>query len=115
VSELYFDNFKKLKEPTVKKISSKKIYIYDFFPAQLHKDDFPIKLWKRIFNKIDELNLVTIKKGKKNLGAIKDKTIYLRQASKAATNRLRMSAQEVLAHEVTHGVIDYGIDCVEYF
>ena len=32
-----------------------KQYRYDFFPARLHKDDFPLKLWKRLYNKaIDE-------------------------------------------------------------
>ena len=34
---------------------SKKVYQYDFFPAQLHKDSFPLKLWKRLFAKaVDE-------------------------------------------------------------
>ena len=26
--------------------------LYDFFPARLHKQDFPLKLWKRLYNKV---------------------------------------------------------------
>jgi len=52
VSELYFDHYKKQKEPTVKETSSKQAYLYDFFPAQLHKEDFPLKLWKRLYNRV---------------------------------------------------------------
>ena len=26
-------------------------YVYDFFPARLSKDSFPLKLWKRLYNK----------------------------------------------------------------
>lgn len=26
-------------------------YIYDFFPARLHPNDFPLKTWKRLYNK----------------------------------------------------------------
>ena len=31
---------------------SKDVYKYDFFPAQLHSSDFPLKVWKRLFNKV---------------------------------------------------------------
>jgi len=52
VCELYFDKQKK-EEPTSSKAEvPKKSYRYDFFPAQLHKEDFPLKLWKRISNKV---------------------------------------------------------------
>jgi len=52
VCELYFDKQKK-EEPTSSKTElPKKSYRYDFFPAQLHKEDFPLKLWKRISNKV---------------------------------------------------------------
>lgn len=30
----------------------KQEYLYDFFPARLEKDSFPLKLWKRLFNKV---------------------------------------------------------------
>jgi GntR family transcriptional regulator/MocR family aminotransferase len=32
-------------------IHAEKDYKYDFFPAQLKKEDFPLKTWKRCFNK----------------------------------------------------------------
>ena len=52
VCELYFDKFKK-ETSTPKYVNRpQKHYLYDFFPAQLHKDDFPLKLWKRISNKV---------------------------------------------------------------
>jgi GntR family transcriptional regulator/MocR family aminotransferase len=52
VCELYFDKQEK-KEPTSSKTDiPKKSYRYDFFPARLHKEDFPLKLWKRIANKV---------------------------------------------------------------
>ena len=32
--------------------TSQKKYKYDFFPAELKKEDFPLKVWKRCFNKV---------------------------------------------------------------
>ena len=32
--------------------STQKTYKYDFFPARLPKDSFPLKLWKRIYTKV---------------------------------------------------------------
>jgi GntR family transcriptional regulator/MocR family aminotransferase len=52
VCELYFDKFKKETNTPKYANSPQKHYLYDFFPAQLHKDDFPLKLWKRISNKV---------------------------------------------------------------
>ncbi len=38
--------------------SDKKIdCLYDFFPARLSKDSFPLKLWKRLFTKYIDENL----------------------------------------------------------
>ena len=31
---------------------SQELYKYDFFPAQLNSSDFPLKIWKRLFNKV---------------------------------------------------------------
>ena len=54
VSELYFDSFKELDRTRLKPSTPKDTtpYRYDFFPAQLHKDDFPLKIWKRLFAKV---------------------------------------------------------------
>ncbi len=53
VSELYFDSFKELEKTRLKPSTPKntKPYRYDFFPAQLHTEDFPLKIWKRLFAK----------------------------------------------------------------
>ena len=52
VSELFFDSF--YNDTTISHAinAAPKAYKYDFFPAQLHKEDFPLKTWKRLFNKI---------------------------------------------------------------
>lgn len=52
VYELYLDNFKKDEVSSIKTDMPQKSYIHDFFPAKLHKEDFPLKLWKRIANKV---------------------------------------------------------------
>ena len=52
VCELYFDSFKKDVSAPEQKQSRQTSYFYDFFPARLHKEDFPLKLWKRISNKV---------------------------------------------------------------
>ena len=55
VSELFFDSYKKDQASTRKSTPTAKTCLYDFFPAQLHKEDFPLKLWKRLYSKtIDE-------------------------------------------------------------
>lgn len=43
-----FDTKKTIQKPEGK---NKKEYLYDFFPARLPKDSFPIKLWKRLSTK----------------------------------------------------------------
>jgi len=54
VSDFYFDLFDDKRELDEVKNSSIE-YRYDFFPAQLSKDSFPLKLWKRLFTKaVDE-------------------------------------------------------------
>lgn len=54
VIDTYFDEFKTdTQEEAV--FSKTKEYKYDFFPARLSKDSFPLKLWKRLFTKaVDE-------------------------------------------------------------
>ncbi len=53
VSELYFDTFKSdVPMPSTKKSQT---YRYDFFPAELCAEDFPLKTWKRLTTKaLDE-------------------------------------------------------------
>jgi GntR family transcriptional regulator / MocR family aminotransferase len=51
VIDTYFDDFK-TKDRDDLTFAPKEIeYKYDFFPARLSKDTFPLKLWKRLFTK----------------------------------------------------------------
>ena len=52
VCELYFDTFKTHQIPKPKIHNAGTAYRYDFFPARLHADDFPLKLWKRLYTKV---------------------------------------------------------------
>ncbi len=52
VSELFFDSFHTENPNKNGDNPSSKTYKYDFFPARLHKEDFPLKTWKRLFNKV---------------------------------------------------------------
>ena len=55
VIDTYFDNFNTHNSITKNKETKNINYKYNFFPARLSKDTFPLKLWKRLFSKaIDE-------------------------------------------------------------
>ena len=55
VIDTYFDKFKNDGEVSPTLTPQSVTYKYDFFPARLSKDSFPLKLWKRLFTKaIDE-------------------------------------------------------------
>lgn len=77
VSELYFDTFTKEDIPTIEITS--KTYTYDFFPAQLTSDTFPLKLWKRLYTKSinDTLDLGAYHDGQGELGLRKEIAKYL--------------------------------------
>jgi GntR family transcriptional regulator/MocR family aminotransferase len=51
VIDTYFDKFSTKVESTKISKDANIEYTYDFFPARLSKDSFPLKLWKRLFNK----------------------------------------------------------------
>ena len=54
VIDTYFDEFKSERQDELVSPETK-VYKYDFFPARLSKDSFPLKLWKRLFSKaVDE-------------------------------------------------------------
>ena len=50
VSELYFDLFTSDNTPPAP-ASEPQTYKYDFFPAELCAEDFPLKIWKRLATK----------------------------------------------------------------
>jgi GntR family transcriptional regulator/MocR family aminotransferase len=56
VSENLYKNIQTLHNNDAS-IKIEKNYKYDFFPAQLKKEDFPLKTWKRCFNKAVDSSL----------------------------------------------------------
>jgi len=51
VSDMYYKDFGNNDQRNREKTEEKTTYKYDFFPAQLTNDSFPLKLFKRLFNK----------------------------------------------------------------
>ena len=55
VTDTNYENFKINTALTIQKEQKKEHFLYDFHPARLEKESFPLKIWKRVFNKaIDE-------------------------------------------------------------
>jgi len=55
VTDTVFSNFATTSTIDANVPTIKEEYLYDFFPARLSKDSFPLKLWKRLFVKaVDE-------------------------------------------------------------
>ncbi len=98
VSELYFDTFKapspKVKNPI------KKSYTYDFFPAQLNKEDFPLKLWKRLYAKVvtEEVDFGAYGEGQGLLELREEIAKYLQNS-----RGVRCEVENII---ITHGFID---------
>jgi len=67
-------------------------YLYDFFPARLEKDSFPLKIWKRLFNKVidDSLDFGAYSCGQGELGLRVEIAKYLNQyrAVKCQANQI---------------------------
>lgn len=55
------------------------IYMYDFAPARLSKDSFPLKLWKRVFNKVidESLDFGAYPDGKGEIGLREEIAKYI--------------------------------------
>ena len=79
VSDMYFDGFRTKEVLASEAKSDKTIYRYDFFPAQLSKDSFPLKLWKRLFNKTidDSLDFGAYHDGQGEVGLRRQIASYL--------------------------------------
>jgi len=77
VSDLYFEPFKKRAVCLTK--STPKAYRYDFFPARLTSDSFPLKLWKRLYTKTinESLDLGAYHEGEGTLGLRQEIAKYL--------------------------------------
>lgn len=52
VTDMYFSKFGANKSTNIIKEEPEEEYLYDFFPARLSKDSFPLKLWKRLLVKV---------------------------------------------------------------
>ncbi len=82
VSELFFDNFRNESVVEYAENTVPKTYRYDFFPAQLHKEDFPLKTWKRLYNKVvtEELDFGAYPDGQGELVLREEIASYLRSS-----------------------------------
>jgi len=99
VSELFFDTFKNeaLTSSTSQTASN---YDYDFFPAQLHADDFPLKLWKRLFNKVvnEQVDFGAYSEGQ-GIWALREQIAHYLRDSRGVI----CDTQNII---ITHGFID---------
>ena len=93
VSELYFDTFTKDEVPKSRTKDTPKQYTYDFFPAQLSSDTFPLKLWKRLYTKsiTDTLDLGAYHDGQGELGLRKEIAKYL-----IASRGVKCTAEQIV-------------------
>lgn len=79
ITDTNYENFKNETKLTSEKEKSKDEFLYDFHPARLEKESFPLKTWKRIFNKaIDEsINFSTYRDAQGEYGLREEITKYL--------------------------------------
>jgi len=100
VSELFFDSFKKEKKRQKEIQKEKSSYLYDFFPAQLHTEDFPLKLWKRLFTKVvnDEVDFGAYSEGQGILELREQIAFYLQNS-----RGVLCDVENII---ITHGFID---------
>ena len=134
VSELFFDSFRGDNTTIHTTNTTPKAYKYDFFPAQLHKEDFPLKTWKRLFNKVitQETDFGAYPAGQGELALRKSIAHYLLNSrgvvcnvdniiithgfidsmeliAKLAKTRYKHFAQEIPGYHIAHKVFDaYG-------
>ena len=100
VSELFFDSFRTKHLIQNSNKPTPKTYKYDFFPAQLHKEDFPLKTWKRLFNKVitQETDFGSYPTGQGEL-TLRDSIAHYLQKSRGVV----CDAENII---ITHGFID---------
>ncbi len=134
VSELFFDSFHEEDTTSHTTNTTPKAYKYDFFPAQLHKEDFPLKTWKRLFNKVitHETDFGSYPTGQGELTLRESIANYLQSSrgvvcdaeniiithgfidsmeliAKLAKTRYKHFAQEIPGYHIAHKVFDaYG-------
>uniref|UniRef100_UPI0040472BBC MocR-like pyridoxine biosynthesis transcription factor PdxR n=1 Tax=Aliarcobacter sp. TaxID=2321116 RepID=UPI0040472BBC len=79
VSDNIYKEFTPKNSIIVQKDLEEIIYKYDFAPARLSKDSFPLKLWKRVFNKVidESIDFGAYPNGKGELGLREEIAKYL--------------------------------------
>lgn len=79
VSDTNYKDFEQKKKIEISPKKEKKEYLYNFYPVQLPKDSFPIKLWKRLTSKaIDDIgSFSTYPDGQGELGLREEIAKYL--------------------------------------
>ncbi len=141
VSELFFDSFHAEDTTSHTIDTTPKVYKYDFFPAQLHKEDFPLKTWKRLFNKVitQETDFGSYPTGQGELLLREAIANYLKSSrgvvcdaeniiithgfsdsmeliAKLAKTRYKHFAQEIPGYHIAHKIFDaygYSISPIE--
>ena len=105
VSELYFDAFDAKEQTEVPSPVSPEPMRYDFFPAQLHAEDFPLKTWKRLCTREtnDSVDYGAYPDGQGEALLRREIADYL-----SRSRGVRCHADQVI---VTHGFID-GMELV---
>ena len=99
VCEVLFDATVKQSDKRDDK-QSQELYKYDFFPAQLHSSDFPLKIWKRLFNKVvnQNVNFGAYPDAKGELALREQIALYLQSSRGVNAN-----ANSII---ITHGFAD---------
>jgi GntR family transcriptional regulator / MocR family aminotransferase len=79
VSDNIYKEFTPKNSIIIQKNLEEIIYKYDFAPARLSKDSFPLKLWKRVFNKVidESIDFGAYPNGKGELGLREEIAKYL--------------------------------------
>jgi GntR family transcriptional regulator/MocR family aminotransferase len=93
VIDTYFDSFKTQRNVLEAQIPKEIEYLYDFFPARLSKDSFPLKLWKRLFTKAvnETLDFGAYHDGQGEIGLREEIAKYLR-----TSRGVKCSAQNIV-------------------
>jgi GntR family transcriptional regulator/MocR family aminotransferase len=82
VEETNASIFEQKKQLQISSNEEEPLWLYDFFPARLSKESFPLKLWKRLFTKyIDEsLDFGTYTDGQGEYGLRKEISKYINKS-----------------------------------
>lgn len=79
VTDTNYSDFNNNQYEQIEENEIKEKILYDFFPARLSKDSFPLKLWKRIFTKVidESLDFGMYQEGQGELGLREQISKYL--------------------------------------